>query len=1323
MSHSDADSDGAVSGGRRVYRSESAELDRRDSTGQTRRDDTERGRRGDGGRDDQFERERGRGQAERTSTAPAARLQRAAGNRAVQRAVRAERSGGSAGRSRDGIVSGTGDKSASEQQSRSSGTSGSPDGVAADRESHGGARRAGADGAFHDGRDGETDEGNAGNVAVGSEVATGASAKPEGEEASFSNEGGASFPDERGHQLPSDVRAFHERQFDRPLGEVRVHTGPGAASVARALGADAVTRGTDVYFGAGRYRPRTAVGRGLLVHELAHTVQQPDGGATTADAARVTTPGERLEREATAATRRLAAGGSVDGFGFQEADGPVVARQAATQSSAPVSRSSGGRSTAEASATTGQSQTQQGQDSGQGGGAGHEPIELRGSATVDPAAIAERLPEGQSRGEVPVRFGTLASGVIEVHEQGEDTYSTRGREVIDFTHPALDPIRQQKDLLPTLRVSLDSNTLSGFVSIRGAAVAEDSTKALVTWIENNPALMGWAGIDQVSFGEVTNSIEGGSLTLMAPGFDFRLGGFMDGSGKFGLKGQTVVFDASATVAVSGLSETELTIQRTETGALVGSVGIPVAFDTFEGEVFAEFGNGTVSIEGTASYTGEKFGGTATLLVTDAESAENLARERLGADAVKQSAEETEGEETEEGTEPAAGPKPGPRAVAGYGTLEVNLTDWLAGTADVIVDGNGDVTVVGEVAPPAEITLFEQKDYVHEFPRIEVKAIYGVPVVGNLNIFANIGLDALAKLGPGTLYDIALTGTYSTNPDVFQNYGLEATLNVSAYAGVRLRAEGGAGVTIVAHDLKAGVGVNGLAGIEGYVEATPTVGYREQADPKEGKTGEFFIAGHMEIAAQPSIGLGGDLFVELDSPTLSPAPDEKWAWPLGELTYPLPGQFGIGADVDYVLGSGEVPDIEFGEVDFDSGKFMSDLMNDNVKRGSDDEKETQGTFKDEGKKDSRPKVEKKKSKGSGKVAKKPTKRSSGAGSSGGGGRGSAEQSSRGKRDRDRPAPPPQSKQQQWLEGVQAINRIAKQAERDPLSATQVDRKIAQLKRQYGFTRLRAQRRGSAWRIVATMNPEHRTQWEAVREQIAKEEAAAKERRKKAEKRFGETTETVRGKQKKGWQTVGAIGKGTEPKAAGAGAKDLAEEQQQSAIEVEVVPISESRRGAHAEATIFEAGSEEHSNRTAHRWLRGALNAADRTDPVRLYVDNAFCSRCREMIKQAGGRITSAKSAEFTRATEAEDLEQTAKMRSLVDVNNAHGLTRKDYLKELKTLHGVGPVTANRILNTLLDGGRFDDFSELTRRANLPKNVVRDNKDSVTFGPANIENLRT
>src|SRR5262249_33616632 len=65
-------------------------------------------------------------------------------------------------------------------------------------------------------------------------------------------------------------RALMERQLDVDLGHIRVHADVESAAVARELGAEAYSVGRHIGFAEGAFAPRTAAGRRLLAHEVAH---------------------------------------------------------------------------------------------------------------------------------------------------------------------------------------------------------------------------------------------------------------------------------------------------------------------------------------------------------------------------------------------------------------------------------------------------------------------------------------------------------------------------------------------------------------------------------------------------------------------------------------------------------------------------------------------------------------------------------------------------------------------------------------------------------------------------------------------------------------------------------------------------------------------------------------------------------------------------------------------------------------------------------------------------------------------------------------------
>ncbi|NEO78185.1 MAG: DUF4157 domain-containing protein [Moorea sp. SIO4G3] len=781
-----------------------------------------------------------------------------------------------------------------------------------------------------------------------------------------------------GQPLPASTRAFMEPRFGANFSGVRVHTDSSAVQMNKELGAQAFTHGRDIFYGAGKSPGKNS----LTAHELTHTIQQQPRAV---------------------------------------AQKPLLNR---TPEETPEPTSDAAETTTEPGIPT-------------------EPTSLA-EATFNPSETVATYISAQRRrrATVPVQLGNLARGTLQVRQKLDGTYDTINpqRQAIPFTHPFLAPL-QSVGIQPVLALRIRNNTISGYATIANGDSFIANPRQLVNTIKEQSETLGWLGMDISHFPNTQNQLENGVFNLGVENFRFKLGGFLDGTGNLGLANNSVTFNANATVSVRGLSESQINIERDDQGNLSGDVEVPVNFANFSGNVTANFLNGIVDIHGTVGYTTEKFNGEINLLVTDANTASNVALQQLGPEAVEAAAQQASGETD-------GRPQPGERALAGWGVLNFAFTEWMTGQAQVIIDNEGHITVVGEIAPPAEIELFPQKDYIKRLFTVEVRTLYGVPLVGNIFLFANLGMDAMAKLGPGKIYNIQVDGTYSTDPQVFNRFSMAATLNISAFAGLRLRGEGGAGVELAGHDIKAGAGINALAGVQGYVEATPTIGYREQADPEAGRQGEFYLNGHLELAAQPFLGLGGDLFVELDSPWWSPAPDKKWTWPLGQLEYPLPGEFGIGADVDYVIGSDQLPEIQFGEVDFNADRFMTDLMNDQVPSGNQGEQEQQGQWQENATTGANPEPTLTDSQGA-----PPPQPAQGQQQTGEG---------------EVPAP---NVQQRWLQGMEALGALARRSQSDPLNQAEIDAALANLRRQYGFTQLRAEQVGEDWRVYARMNPDN------------------------------------------------------------------------------------------------------------------------------------------------------------------------------------------------------------------------------------------------------------
>lgn len=109
----------------------------------------------------------------------------------------------------------------------------------------------------------------------------------------------------RGTSLDGGARADLEPRMGQDFSDVRVHTGPDADRLSRAVQAEAFTTGSDVFFRHGNYRPASSEGRKLLAHELTHVVQQRAVPSSSSGSLVVTEPDDSTEVEADAVARAV----------------------------------------------------------------------------------------------------------------------------------------------------------------------------------------------------------------------------------------------------------------------------------------------------------------------------------------------------------------------------------------------------------------------------------------------------------------------------------------------------------------------------------------------------------------------------------------------------------------------------------------------------------------------------------------------------------------------------------------------------------------------------------------------------------------------------------------------------------------------------------------------------------------------------------------------------------------------------------------------------------------------------------------------------------
>jgi hypothetical protein len=541
--------------------------------------------------------------------------------------------------------------------------------------------------------------------------------------------------------------------------------------------------------------------------------------------------------------------------------------------------------------------------------------------------------EARGRKGLDIRIivkGLTAEGLVKIRADRARNFDS----IDKGSMPLMNPWTQKLGGMHINFCVVNNQIVRGYASLKPRG---GDTNDWLQALQKSSDALGGLGLKVSNVPAPINKFDNGKLTLGVSGLNVEVGGFLDARFNVSVENASQPkITATSVIDIRGMLKGTL-ILNNDSGKLAGQVSLAINYDAFSGDANVIYkADGSVDIGGKAAYSGDKLSGEVQFVATDREAADAFTKNAIAAAGGQGKVQDAAP------PAPVPAPKSGQkkRALAATGQLAFNLTKWFAGTVNVIVDGKGAVTVIGKIAPPGEIELFKQKDWDKEIVKFEAKAYYGIPVVGNLNLFANISLHALAKLGPAKIYNIEILGTYSTDPEVQKSIQISGSINISAYGGLRLRAEGGAGIEIVSHDLKFGIGLNADVGVKAYADARPTIGYR---DP-----GVFYISGTLELVAQPMLGLGGDFFIALETPWWSPLSDDRWTWPLFSKEWPLTDPIGISAAVkDYELGSGKVPEIELKKPEFDPSKFMTSMVDNNLPDKSGGAGAGQGTFKEDG----------------------------------------------------------------------------------------------------------------------------------------------------------------------------------------------------------------------------------------------------------------------------------------------------------------------------------------------------------------------------------------
>jgi hypothetical protein len=254
-------------------------------------------------------------------------------------------------------------------------------------------------------------------------------------------------------------------------------------------------------------------------------------------------------------------------------------------------------------------------------------------------------------------------------------------------------------------------------------------------------------------------------------------------------------------------------------------------------VTVAYDDGTFSAETTIDYARGRLAGTITIGVTNAP---------LGDDG------RPTGTAAEDGAEPV---------VYGGGSLTIQISPWLAGTAGVRVLPNGEIEVHGRVAVPQPVTMFAARRWDRTLASVGLDIpIFGVAVAGQrIGIFCTIGgsLKVEAGIGPAQINDIALEVTYNPAHEDQAHVVGTAGFHMPADAGLKLAAHAAIGAGIPVVSAQAGLEIAGVLGVVTALDLPLTVDWT----PTSGLT----IDAPISLSLQPvfTFSVNGYVLVEAD----------------------------------------------------------------------------------------------------------------------------------------------------------------------------------------------------------------------------------------------------------------------------------------------------------------------------------------------------------------------------------------------------------------------------------------------------------------------------
>lgn len=730
-----------------------------------------------------------------------------------------------------------------------------------------------------------------------------------------------------GQPLPQGLQHKMEAGMGADFSNVRVHDNGADQADAQRLNAKAFTHGSDIWLGPGA----SANDSKLMAHELTHVVQQ--GAATQRKPAEE--PKESPVTNAGSSPHTSEKTGQhPESANLVSRDVQTIQRLIPPELIPPLVFIG-----IEGAVAVGKNST----------------YELKGNDKFEPNIFLSAYINLQKTGAlVNVRFGSMASGKMFIEKRGDEYFAAPT--ALPMTHSDISPPGGDQHL--SLIVSIGpGNEITGSIGVTkalppnsmgaGPGSPEDQERLL-------KLLIGESGSKgKLEDYKLENELKGGHLNFQYAFLNrFHKGTYLIGAAV--MVDEAFAFKGTLHTAGKGLVASDTEIKRDKRGDLIGRVDMSASWDTkdFKGKLELTYEDGVIEIHGTLKYDTPRVKGEVHVLATEESRARQAIESQLAS--AQEGPNPLIGSKPAPGgpaTAPAGGPSSGNAAenvedslaLVGWGSLKLIITDKIVADAAFVVEPEGYLTLRGTVRSPHKITLMkaqptEEKHFFHK----KASTMFSVIWCAGIKVEVYVDLTGVGEFGPLTLYDITVTGLYSTRPGSANELQISAKLNLSGWATLKLSAGGsvsarigfehdwtGANVATVRLDTSA------EATARGVMEATPT--FNLQKGTAVGDIPKYTIGGELFIGGEVDLTLSGDITFSV------PLLHKKIH--LGDKVYPIAG-FGLTTKAAYTVGSDTPPEMDYTAGKFEQERFIKQIVKE--KPPEDKENEPIGSFKEGGK---------------------------------------------------------------------------------------------------------------------------------------------------------------------------------------------------------------------------------------------------------------------------------------------------------------------------------------------------------------------------------------